>query len=124
LSSSRRLVVVLGEGAAVGLFVGGLLGWWEVWLNSDLSHRMFWLATQRLAGPTVRGAGWGILASATLALVMGELARRGGDPYGSQSSALGSCGSRGWPRLHSPSVRRHSSYTGSAATLSRERSSG
>ena len=80
MSSSRRLVVVLGEGAAVGLFVGGLLGWWEVWLNSDLSHRMFWLATQRLAGPTVRGAGWGILASATLALVMGELARRGRRP--------------------------------------------
>ena len=80
MSSSRRLVVVLGEGAAVGLFVGGLLGWWEVWLNSDLSHRMFWLATQRLAGPMVRGAGWGVLGSATLALVMGELARRGRRP--------------------------------------------
>ena len=80
LSSSRRLVVVLGEGATVGLFVGGILGSWEVWLNSDLSHRMFWLATQRLAGPLVPGAGWGVLASATLALVMGELARRGRRP--------------------------------------------
>jgi len=77
LSSSRRLVVVLGEGAAIGLFVGGILGWWEIWLNSDLTHRMFWLATQRLAGPMVPGVGWGALASATLALLLGQLARRG-----------------------------------------------
>ncbi len=69
--------MVLGEGAAIGLFVGGVLGGWEVWLNSDLSHRMFWLAMLRLAGPMVPGAGWGALASASLALLMGELVRRG-----------------------------------------------
>ncbi len=72
--------MVLGEGIAIGLFIGGVLGWWEVWLNSDLTHRMYWLATQRLAGPMVPGAGWGALASATLALLLGELARRGRRP--------------------------------------------
>ncbi|HYS04839.1 MAG TPA: sulfatase [Candidatus Dormibacteraeota bacterium] len=79
-SSSRRLVVVLGEGAAIGLFIGSVLGGWEVWLNSDLSHRMLWLATHRLAGPMARGAAWGALASAALAMSLGLLVRRGRRP--------------------------------------------
>jgi arylsulfatase A-like enzyme len=80
LSWSRRHVVVLGEGAGVGLFIGGVLGGWEVWLNSDLSHRMFWLAMCRLVGPMARGVGWGALASAVLALAMAGLARWGRRP--------------------------------------------
>src|SRR2546425_2109503 len=50
---------------------------------------MFWLATQRLAGPMVRGVGWGVLGSATLALVMGELARWGRRPLGIGIVCLG-----------------------------------
>ena len=76
MKSSRRVVVVLGEGGATGLFVGGVLGAWEIGLNEDLAHRMFWLATARLVGPMAQAAAWGALASAALALVLAALARR------------------------------------------------
>jgi arylsulfatase A-like enzyme len=77
LRSSRRLVVVGGEGAAIGLFVGALLGGWEVRLNADLAHRMLWLVAQRLTRPMAFGAAWGALASLMLAILLRALARRG-----------------------------------------------
>jgi arylsulfatase A-like enzyme len=74
---ARRAVRVLGEGAAAGLVAGGLLGWWEIRLNDDLTHGMFRLAAHRLAGPMSWGAAGGMLLSAVLALGMAGLVRRG-----------------------------------------------
>ena len=116
MSGARRLVLVLGEGAAIGLLVGGLLGGWEVWLNADLNHRMFWLAAHHLTGSMVAGAAWGMLASALLALLMVELRRRGRGPLWAGMVSLGVLWAAGLAALGFPfrerafPLHRFSSY--------------
>src|SRR5437867_3845991 len=49
-------------------------------MASTHQYNSVWLATHRLAGQMVRAAGGGVVGAATLALVMGALARRGRRP--------------------------------------------
>jgi len=72
-----RQVLILGEGAATGLFAGGVLGGWEVWLNADLAHAMPRLLAHHLVPPMLECGALGLALSAVIAFLMGGLARRG-----------------------------------------------
>lgn len=70
-----RWVLILGEGAAAGLFIGGVLGGWEVFKNEDLANGMPRLLAHHLAPPMLACGAFGLVLSGALSLIMGWVAR-------------------------------------------------
>jgi arylsulfatase A-like enzyme len=75
--SSRigAIVLVAGEGTAIGLAAGAVLGAWEIRLHHDIAHGMLRLAFLRALSGIPVAAALGLLSSCLLALILSALSR-------------------------------------------------